>query len=573
MNSGYLGKLLIIFCATTLLLFAQNDLNDTLNMEQNITSASQESTQNIDSEDANSEYIKELISQKDAINQELNDSGIWYKIYSNYTTYRDLLTKKDILTNEISSLLNKKQTISVQKQIEELTKEKDTVNEKIQLQIKLLDDYKDDPFRKLLTPPEIEQAPTIGNPFAILGGISYKKKLNSDKLEYKNKYQSLEGIIINLKKKKDILGEIISSSNSQSAVVYEKELEKTKLQIETFLPVLDIFKTTYDAYEKKLDETLYSLDLNIKKEFEKLVSLGGIVLFFLILIIGLKYLVKRYMSDTERFYTINKALNFTFITILVLIVLSAYIENVSYLVTVIGFASAGIAIAMKDWFMSLMGWLVIVLGGAIRVGDRVKFIKDGAVYVGDIVDISMLRMTLHEDITLTTLMFNRRSGRMIFIPNNYIFTDMIANYSHDGLSTVWDGIDFVITFDSNYKKATTLVKQIAKKYSKGYTDITKKRLNKMRSHYSMKGINVEPRIYTFIEPYGIKISVWYHTNSFATLTLRSTISSEILTMIEENDDIFIAYPTQSVYVDKHSPQLTSHEPFDPAHMEQKEVKS
>jgi small-conductance mechanosensitive channel len=279
------------------------------------------------------------------------------------------------------------------------------------------------------------------------------------------------------------------------------------------------------------------------------------------------------MSDTERFYTINKALNITFIVLLLFTMLSAYIENVSYFVTVVGFASAGIAIAMKDWFMSLLGWFVIIFGGAIRVGDRVKFIKNGAVYVGDIVDISLLRMTLHEDITLTTLMSNRRSGRIVFIPNNYVFTDMIANYSHDGLSTVWDGIDFLVTFDSNYKKAAELSKQIATKYSKGYTDITKKRLNKIRSHYSMKSINVEPRIFTFIEPYGVKISVWYHTNSFATLTLRSTISSEILRLIEENDDIFIAYPTQSVYVDKHSPQLASHEPFDPAHTEQKEVKS
>ena len=159
-------------------------------------------------------------------------------------------------------------------------------------------------------------------------------------------------------------------------------------------------------------------------------------------------------------------------------------------------------------------------------------------------------MTIQEDITLTTYMTNRRAGRIIFIPNNFIFTDMVANYSHAGLKTVWDGIDFVITFDSNAQKAASLAKEITKKYSKGYTEITRKQLNKLRSQYHLKNTNVEPRIYTFMEPYGIKISAWYLTNAYATLTLRSTISMEILERIHETKDITLAFPTQSVYIDK-----------------------
>jgi len=256
------------------------------------------------------------------------------------------------------------------------------------------------------------------------------------------------------------------------------------------------------------------------------------------------------MSGNERFYTINKAINITFVIISLLTLLLAYIDNVSYLVTILGFASAGIAIAMKDWFMSLMGWFTIVMGGSIHVGDRVKFVRDGVEYIGDIVDISMLRMTLHEDVTLTAYMHNRRAGRIIFIPNNFIFTDMIANYSHAGLKTVWDGIDFVITFDSDIQKAASIAKEVTRKYSKGYTDITRKQLNKLRSSYGIKNTNVEPRILTFIEPYGMKISSWYLTNSFATLTLRSTISAEIIKRIHEEDSINLAFPTQSIYVDK-----------------------
>lgn len=191
-----------------------------------------------------------------------------------------------------------------------------------------------------------------------------------------------------------------------------------------------------------------------------------------------------------------------------------------------------------------------MFGGAVRVGDRVKFQRGNIEYIGDIVDISLLRMTMHEDVTLTAYMHNRRAGRVIFIPNNFIFTDMIANYSHAGLKTVWDGIDLVVTFDSDIHKASSIAKEVAKKYSKGYTDITRKQLNKLRSQYSMKNTNVEPRIFTFIEPYGMKISIWYLTNSYATLTLRSTISAEIIDRIQAEENVSLAFPTQSIYVDK-----------------------
>lgn len=108
----------------------------------------------------------------------------------------------------------------------------------------------------------------------------------------------------------------------------------------------------------------------------------------------------------------------------------------------------------------------------------------------------------------------------------------------------------MITFDSNYKKAQHLVREIVKKYSKGYTEISRKQLNMLRSQYSLKNINVEPRIYTFMEEYGVKISCWYMTNSYATLTLRSNIYINILDALNEADDIKIAYPTQVINMKK-----------------------
>jgi small-conductance mechanosensitive channel len=267
----------------------------------------------------------------------------------------------------------------------------------------------------------------------------------------------------------------------------------------------------------------------------------------LLAVILLKRAVKHYVIDNERFYMINKVVTLVSVALISMILLFSYIDNVGYFATILGFASAGLAIAMRDWFMSLFGWVVIFVGGSIHVGDRVRFVKEGMEYVGDVLDISPLRITIMEDVTLTTVEHNRRAGRIVFIPNNYIFTSMIANYSHGSLKTVWDGIDIMITFDSDHKKAVHIAKEICRKYSKGYTEITRKQLNRLRDRYSLKSTNVEPRIFTFIESNGIKVSSWYLTNAFATLTLRSTISADIVDAFNAEENITIAYPTTRFY--------------------------
>jgi small-conductance mechanosensitive channel len=196
--------------------------------------------------------------------------------------------------------------------------------------------------------------------------------------------------------------------------------------------------------------------------------------------------------------------------------------------------------------MSIFGWMVIVVGGSINVGDRIKVHRNGQEFVGDVLDISLFRITVQEDVTLTTVVVNRRAGRIIFIPNNYIFTEMISNYTHYGLKTVWDGVDITITFDSNHKKAVHLAQNICKQYAKGYIDITRTQLAKMRNKYDLRNSKLEPRVYTFIDNYGITVSSWFLNNSYATLALRSTISSEIVEAFLKEDDIFIAYPTQTI---------------------------
>ncbi len=492
-------------------------------------------------------HLSDLITEKEKIIDYLSKDNLWNRIYSNHETYQLLELNLKELSEKISDIKNK-YSPSVQDKID--LKSYQNAYDVIEKKLSFLKEYKDNPFKKLIKPPKIDKEPTITNPVDIITALSFKKQIDTLNSDYKKRYDTLNIAVSKLTRESQILQELVLKTEGNIYNNYVKELRNLENKLLDFREARDYLKTTVEAFDSDISQIKFKINKGIEDEVEKSIVTGSIILFILLIFIILKYLVKKYMSDNELYYGTNKVINFIFIALIFIILLFSYLEDVENLVTVLSFASAGIAIALKDWFMSIMGWFVILISGSVHVGDRVKFVKDGVQYVGDIVDISLLRMTLHEDVTYTSVYSNRRTGRIIFMPNNYIFTDVIANYSHAGLKTVWDGIDIYLTFDSNTTKAQSIAKEVARKYSKGYTDMTRKQLNKLRSRYSMRNTAVEPRIFAFVDTYGVRLSAWYLTNSYATLSLRSTISMEILSRLKEADDIFLAYPSQSLYLDK-----------------------
>lgn len=470
------------------------------------------------------------------IDNELKDN-IWFIRYSNFNAYENMKKEAEMLENEIKkSPKNEKVALELQKNLITLNK-----------QIEVFKEFEKSPFITMTQPIPIEDRISIRNPFDIISGFSAIKRYKTQLAEYENKIANLQILINKFEEKRDIL--IKMNEISENKEISEL-IQKTSYYLKEFNSASVVMYTTLGVYEKQVNEAIHAITRDMKDQAKNALGIAFLILIIVAISFLFKYLSKKYIDQNERVYTANKIINFVNVTLIILILLFAYIENVTYIVTVLGFASAGLAIAMKDMFMSMLGWIVIVFGGTYHVGDRIKVRRDSENIVGDIIDISLLRMTIYEDITLITYSETRRAGRIIFVPNNYIFTDLIANYTHYGMKTVWDGIDVMITYDSNHKKAMYIIKDIARKYSKGYTDIAKKEMNKLRSQYSIKNPNVEPRIYSLFEPYGINISVWYMSNAYTVLSLRSTISFEIIEALKMEDDIEISYPKQTLFMNK-----------------------
>ena len=534
--------LILFLVGATVLNANQDNINDTKTEKVDQKKGTSKNSQKKDENILDIENMVEaniLLEKINKIEAGFKDN-ILLKRYSNYLSYSKISADLE----QLKDSLKRKNNLSDELEYQLLNKIRVKENE-----LELISEYKGSPIGSLINPPEIEIVEKITNPFGIINALSSIKKMEDSKQQFTSLESQLESLSKNLEEELDSYRNLYVLEPKDE---YKEKIAFLDKQKRDFDIVLDIVTTTQEVYGRKIEQVILEIKNQISQQVQKMLLIFAIIVIMLIVSFLVKLTLKRYFSQNENYYMVNKIINFTLAFLVLMLLLFSYIDNVSYLVTILGFASAGIAIALKDWFMSIFGWLVIVTSGFIQVGDRIRVTKGEVETVGDVLDISLFKITIKEDVTLVSYMKNRRAGRIFFVPNNYIFSELISNYSHSELKTVWDGIDITLTFDSNFKKAQKIIRDILKHYSKGYSDITRKQLSKMRNKYQLRATGVEPRVFTLLEPHGMVISGWYLTNSFAALVLRSTICAEILEALMKEDDIHIAYPTQQININKTS---------------------
>src|SRR6056297_2100410 len=182
-----------------------------------------------------------------------------------------------------------------------------------------------------------------------------------------------------------------------------------------------------------------------------------IVLFVLwsVRYIILKILWKQSV-DTKIRYVWRKAITYFLFFLALLIISFIWMSGLKSLGTYFGLLSAGIAIALKDPITNLFGWVFIVLRKPFMVGDRIQIdnIK------GDVIDIRISQFLLIEIGNWVDA--EQSTGRIMHIPNNWILNKHLANYTA-GFEYIWNEISLIITFESNWEKAKSILENIINK--------------------------------------------------------------------------------------------------------------
>ena len=248
----------------------------------------------------------------------------------------------------------------------------------------------------------------------------------------------------------------------------------------------------------------------------------GVIIILLIALIGLFFetwitkLLGRLKLDRRQLETLRAVIRVSLQVVAVLLVLLVIFGPPSQLGTFLGLAGAGLTVALKDFIVGFLGWLVLMGKNGIRLGDWVEI--NGV--AGEVVELGMFHTVLLETGNWTDS--GHPTGRRVTFTNSFAIEGHYFNFSTSG-QWLWDELQLVVPAGQEpYAIVDAIQKKVAEATaeSTGPAELEWKGAAKSRdaSAFSAKpAINIKPVVG------GVQISVRYVTRASDRYQLRAKL--------------------------------------------------
>ena len=252
-------------------------------------------------------------------------------------------------------------------------------------------------------------------------------------------------------------------------------------------------------------------------------------------------LINRNIEDYDDQYRARKIVNYAVSAIFLISAAFIWLDAFNNLPTYLGLVSAGIAIALADVLKNMAGWAFILTRRPFAIGDRIEV----NALRGDVIDVRLFRFSLME--VGGWVDAEQSSGRLVHVPNGVVFTQAVANYT-EGFAYIWDEIPVLITFESDYKLAKSLILDILVNDGPDIHGRAGQSIRETASKYSIKIGTLTPTVYVSVRESGILLTARYLVATRSRRGGEDRVWQAILDSFSEHDSINLAYPTIRTYL-------------------------
>lgn len=251
-------------------------------------------------------------------------------------------------------------------------------------------------------------------------------------------------------------------------------------------------------------------------------------------------IINRNVDESKIQYKWRKNLTYVTSFLGLFIIGSIWSEGFKSFSTFLGLLSAGLAIALKDPVSDFAGWIFLLWRKPLDVGDRIQI---GEVK-GDVIDIRIFKFTVLE--IGNWVHADQSTGRVVHVPNHKIFTDSLANYTSD-FEFIWNEIQVLITFESDWKMAKKILQEIADKHLKDFVEHAQQQVKRATKSYLIHYHYLTPIVYTDVKDSGVNLTIRHLTNPRQRRKIGQAIWEDVLDRFSEHENIELAYPTMRIY--------------------------
>ncbi len=284
----------------------------------------------------------------------------------------------------------------------------------------------------------------------------------------------------------------------------------------------------HDAVEQRWNKEFRSLII-------RLIVLGASLLVIFLGAFVWKWITDRYVTDIRRRGQVMAARRLVLGLLIVIVVMVNFSDELGSAATVVGFAAAGIAVALQNVILSIAGYFFLIGRFGIKAGDRVQI---GGV-TGDVIDIGLVKLSLME--LGGTGTHREPTGRVAVFSNAIVFQPS-GNFFKQapGTSFVWNEVRLTLAPDVDYRLAEKRLLDAVDEVFARYRDRVMRDYRHLERDLNIMLETPKPQSRLYLSQNGLEIVIRYPAETYTAPQITDEISRRVLDAINREPSLRLA---------------------------------
>jgi small-conductance mechanosensitive channel len=334
------------------------------------------------------------------------------------------------------------------------------------------------------------------------------------------------------------------SGNAKAAASRQQEfadlINRHKLVVNALLPltkqgvVLQFYVANLqrwaDAVERRSDSEM-------RRVIIRLAVLGFLLVAVFVAAAIWRVLTFRYVQDLRRRRQLLQVRKLTVATIVVLVLVFGFANQLGTLATVMGLAAAGLALALQNVILSFAGYFFVTGRYGIRAGDRIQL----AGISGDVIEVGLFKLALMELVGDGST--RQPTGRVVVFPNSVIFQSN-GNFFKQapGTNFVWNELNLTLAPECDYRMVEKRLIEVVEDVYARYRDTVQRQYRDLERELSLQLEPPRPQSRIRLGQNGIELTVRYPADTRHAVQVADEVSRRVLDTIAQEPALRLAVP-------------------------------
>jgi len=316
----------------------------------------------------------------------------------------------------------------------------------------------------------------------------------------------------------------------QAAVPAGATISALKLLSDDQKTLVDLGKRLQDMEEA---QTTYGNWLALVRTHQRVVLHGMIEsALWILLIILVVYIADRVIDqyltkisgEFTRLHTLRAVIRFAAQVVGIMLILFVVLGMPQQMPTILGFAGAGLTVALKDFIVGFFGWFVLMGKNGLRVGDWVEI--NGV--AGEVIEINLLRTVLLE--TGNSAPTGHPTGRKVSFVNSYAIEGHFFNFTTSG-QWLWDELQYTIPANQDPYALIEAIQQTVTKETEANVRAAEEEWQRVTQRYRVRSVSAMPAVNVRPTSSGVEVQVRYITRAHERYAMRARLNQTLVELL------------------------------------------